>query len=284
MSELTDEKIAAIEHKAYLIRKHIIEMLVEAQEGHPGGALGLAEIFASLYFHILQHDPQNPKWKDRDKLVLSNGHTCPGLYAALALAGYFDTSELRTLRKINSRLQGHPHREELPGIETSSGPLGEGLSQAIGMALVNRMDAKKNYVYCINSDGEHQEGNTWEAIMFAGKNKVANLITIIDRNNTQISDFTENVMPLEPLAAKYEAFGWHVQEIEGSNVRAFVESVGIAKSIIYQPSVIIAHNVSGKGVDFLENDYRSHDRVLSKSEGQNALQQIEIKLKSYAQP
>src|SRR5438105_2617573 len=213
--ELTQQQIIDLELKANKIRQLIIEMLVEAQSGHSAGPLGMADIFTALYFHILHHDPKNPTLPDRDRLLLSNGHICPVQYAVMALSGYFPLEELKTLRKINSRIQGHPHRTVLPGIENTSGPLGEGISQAIGIALTARMDKKNYRVYCLSSDGEHQEGNTWEAIMFAGSYKLNNLTVVVDRNNIQIDGSTEKVMELEPFKEKYESFNWHVLEIDG---------------------------------------------------------------------
>lgn len=256
--ELTDKQIIDLEEKANKIRELIIETLVAAGSGHSAGPLGMADIFAAFYFHILNHDPKNPNLEDRDRLILSNGHICPVRYVTMAIAGYFPVDELKTLRKINSRLQGHPHRTALPGVETTSGPLGEGLSQSIGVALAAKMDNKKYRVYCITSDGEHQEGNTWEAAMFAGKHKLNNLTVIVDRNNIQIDGFTENVMPLEPFRAKYEAFNWHVLEVDGNNVRSFIDKVEEAKAIYEKPTVIIAHTIPGKGVDFMESNYLWH--------------------------
>ena len=218
----------------------------------------MADIFTAFYFHILNHDPKNPDWQDRDRLVLSNGHICPVRYAAMALSGYFPVEELKTLRKLNSRLQGHPHRSALPGIETTSGPLGEGISQAIGMALAAKLDNKKYHVYRIASDGEQQEGNTWEAVMFAAKYKINNLTLIIDRNNIQIDGFTEDVMPLEPFRRKYEAFNWEVIEVDGSNIKAFVDAIREARAVFEKPTVIIAHTIPGKGVDFMENRFEWH--------------------------
>lgn len=255
---LPDDKLKELELLANKTREIIIESLVEAGSGHSAGPLGMADIFTAFYFHILNHNPKDPDWSERDRLVLSNGHICPVRYASMALAGYFPISELKTLRKLNSRLQGHPHRSALPGVETTSGPLGEGISQSIGMTLAARLDKKKYHVYCITSDGEHQEGNTWEALMFAAKNKLNNLTVVIDRNNIQIDGFTENVMPLENLRAKYEAFNWHVLEVDGNNIRAFIDAVNQAKAIAEKPSVIIAHTIPGKGVDFMENDYLWH--------------------------
>jgi transketolase len=218
----------------------------------------MADIFAALYFHVLSHDPERPQWEERDRFVLSNGHICPVLYATLAHAGYFPREELSTLRKFGSRLQGHPHRTALPGLETSSGPLGSGLSQAVGMALVGAMDGSSWTVYCAMSDGEQEAGQTWEAALLAGKHKLANLTAVIDRNTIQIDGPTEKVMPLEPLKEKYEAFGWKVLEVDGHNIREFAEACEKARAIVARPVCIIAHTIPGKGVDFMEFDYRWH--------------------------
>ena len=263
-----------LEETANKIRQTIIETLVEAGSGHSAGPLGMADIFTALYFHILKHDPQNPDWPDRDRLILSNGHICPVRYAAMAHAGYFPIKELKTLRKINSRLQGHPHRTTLPGAETTSGPLGSGLSQSIGVALAAKLDKKKYRVYCLTSDGEHDAGNTWEAIMFAGKNRISNLTVVIDRNNIQIDGYTEDVMPLEALRAKYEAFRWHVLEVDGHNIQEFVDAVSEAKAIYEKPTVIIAHTIPGKGVSFMENDYLWHGKPPNKEEARTALTEL----------
>lgn len=256
--DMTDKQIIELEKKANKIRQLIIEMLLEAKSGHPGGPLGMADIFAALYFHVAKHDPKNPDWADRDRIVLSNGHICPVRYAAMALSGYFPLEELKTLRKLNSRLQGHPHRTVLPGVETTSGPLGEGLSQAIGIALAGQMDKKNYVVYALTSDGEHQEGNTWEAAMMAGKYKMSNLIQIIDRNYIQIDGNTEDVMPLEPFKAKYESFNWAVLDIDGNNMREIVDAIGEAKAIQGRPTIIIANTVPGKHVSYMENNYMWH--------------------------
>ncbi|MDE2096038.1 MAG: transketolase [Patescibacteria group bacterium] len=274
MEPLTEEKINFLKEKANAIRESIIEMLVEAGSGHSAGPLGMADVFAAFYFHILKHDPQNPDWPDRDRLILSNGHICPVRYAAMAHAGYFPMEELKTLRKLNSRLQGHPHRTSLPGVETTSGPLGSGLSQAIGLALAARLDKKKYRVYAFLSDGEHDEGNLWEAAMFAGKNKLSNLTALIDRNNIQIDGFTEDVMPLEPLKEKYESFGWHVLEINGHNFEQIVDAVSEAKVIHEKPTVVIAHTIPGKGVSFMENDYLWHGKPPNKEEAAKALNEL----------
>ena len=257
-----------------MIREDIIATLLEAGSGHSAGPLGMADIFTAFYFHILNHKPSEPEWTDRDRLILSNGHICPARYVAMAHAGYFPIDELRTLRKLDSRLQGHPHRTSLPGIETTSGPLGSGLSQAIGVALAAKLDQKKYRVYAILSDGEHDCGNLWEAVMFAGKNKLNNLTAIIDRNNIQIDGYTENIMPLEPLKDKYVSFGWNVIDVDGHNIRAFIDAVSEAKAIYEKPTVIIAHTIPGKGVDFMENDYNWHGKPPNKEEATKALKEL----------
>lgn len=264
---LSDEKIKFLEQKANQIRISIIEMLIEAGSGHTAGPLGMADVFCAMYFHILKHDPENPDWEERDRLVLSNGHICPVLYTTLAHAGYFPLDELQTLRKLGTRLQGHPHRTSLPGLETTSGPLGSGLSQAVGMGIALRMDGKSNQVYCFTSDGEHDAGNTWEAIMLAGKLKIANLTVIIDRNNIQIDGMTEHIMPLEPLREKYEAFNWHVLEINGHNFHEIINACEEARAIYEKPVCIIAHTIPGKGIPEIEFDYRWHGSPPGKGPG-----------------
>lgn len=253
-----DDKLRYLEEKANQIREDVIKMLAHAGSGHSAGPLGMADIFTAMYFHVLRHNPKRPNWENRDRLVLSNGHICPVQYVALAHAGYFSLEELNTLRKIDSRLQGHPHRKSLPGVETTSGPLGSGLSQAIGMALADRLDKKRRRIYCLTSDGEHQEGNLWEAAMFAGKNKISNLTVVVDRNHIQIDGSTEDVMPLNPLRKKYEAFRWHVLEVDGHNIRTFIDAINEAHAIHESPTVIIAHTIPGKGVSYMENDYKWH--------------------------
>ncbi len=255
---LTDEQVKDLELKANVIRQDIIKMLVEAGSGHSAGPLGMADIFTALYFNILNINPDFPDFPDRDRLVLSNGHICPVLYATLAHRGFFPVEELKTLRKLGTRLQGHPHREALPGLETTSGPLGSGLSQSAGMAYVARMDNKSWRVYCLTSDGEHDAGNTWEGVLFAGKNKLHNLTVIMDRNNIQIDGYTEDIMPLESVRLKYEAFNWHVIEIDGHNMREIVDAIHQAQSIAEKPTLILAHTIPGKGVDFMEGDYKWH--------------------------
>lgn len=252
------------------IREDVINMLYEAKSGHSAGSLGLADVFTALYFNVLYHDPQNPEWEGRDRLVLSNGHVCPVLYASLAHAGYFPKSELMTLRKLGSPLQGHPHRGSLPGIETSSGPLAQGLSQAVGMAIVSKTEKKKWRVFCVMSDGEHQEGQTWEAAMLAAKYKLGNLTVIIDRNNIQIDGFTEEIMPLEPFAEKYKSFGWHVIEIDGHNISKIIEACEESKAIYEKPTVIIAHTIPGKGIPFMEFLTEWHGKSPSTAEAEEA--------------
>jgi transketolase len=260
MHYLTSAEVQNLELKANHIRQSIIEMLVAAGSGHTAGPLGMADIFALLYFKVLQHDPKNPDWEDRDRLVLSHGHICPVLYATLAHAGYFPVEELLTLRKFGSRLQGHPHKAALPGLETSSGPLGSGLSQAVGMALAERIDNpySSKYIYCLTGDGELNEGQIWEAAMLAGKEKLHNLIVIVDRNGIQIDGYTKDVMPLEPLAEKFEAFNFDVQEVDGHNIRALNDAIGKAQAVYSQPSLIIAHTIASKGIDVFERDFRWH--------------------------
>ncbi|MFH1393218.1 MAG: transketolase [Patescibacteria group bacterium] len=269
-----DDKIKDLELTANKIRQSIIEMLVEAGSGHTAGSLGMADIFTALYFHILNHNPKNPEWPERDRLILSNGHICPVRYAAMAYSGYFPIEELKTLRKFGSRLQGHPERNMLPGVETTSGPLGSGLGEAAGIAYGARMDGKKFRVYCAMSDAEHQSGNLWESAMFAGNNKLSNLIGIIDRNNIQISGMTEDVMPLEPLRAKYEAFSWHVLEVDGHNIEEFVDAVEEAKAIYEKPTVIIAHTIPGKGISEMEFDYKWHGVAPKPEEGERFLKEL----------
>jgi transketolase len=271
---LTDAETKAIGEKAEQIRETIIEMLVAAGSGHTAGPLGMADIFAAFYFHILKQDPKNPDWPERDRLILSNGHIVPVRYAAMAHAGYFPVKECLTLRKLGTRLQGHPERTRLPGLETTSGPLGSGLSQAAGMAYALRMNKGKQRVYCAMSDGEQQEGNIWEAVLFAGKYKLANLTAVMDRNNIQIDGMTEDVMPLESVRAKYEAFNWHVIEADGHNIPQFVDAVGEAKAIAEKPTLIIAHTIPGKGVPEIEGDYRWHGKPPKKDEAARFLKEI----------
>lgn len=268
--------VKQIEQMANTIREDLIRTLENAGSGHSAGPLGLADIFATLYFDVLKHDPKNPDWPERDRLLLSNGHTVPIRYVTMAHAGYFPVEELKTLRKLGSRLQGHPERMKLPGMETTSGPLGSGLSQAAGMSYVMKFidPAPQQWIYVVMGDGELDEGNIWEAAMFAGKYKLHNIIAIIDRNNIQIDGNTEDVMPLEDLRGKWEAFGWHVQEIDGHNVESIQDACSMARAIVAQPSIIIAHTIPGKGVPFMEYDYRWHGMPPNSEQAKEALKKL----------
>lgn len=255
----TDYTLTELEIKANDIRTDIIKMLEHAGSGHSAGPLGLADVFTALYFNVLRFDPKNPDWEERDRFLLSNGHCVPVQYVTMAHAGFFDRSELKTLRQFKSRLQGHPERRLLPGLETTSGPLGCGLSQAAGMALAMRMDKQdRRWVYVVTGDGELNEGNIWEAAMLIGKEKLHNVIAIVDRNNIQIDGPTEDVMPLDDVGAKFETFGWHVLNIDGNDIEAVIDACAMARAVVERPTVIIAHTVPGKGVDFMEYDFRWH--------------------------
>ena len=259
---------------ANLIRQDIINMLYHAKSGHPGGSLGMTDIFTVLYFHTLKHNPQKPNWKKRDRLILSNGHICPVLYSSLARSKYFPLIKLKSLRKINSDLQGHPHYDIKLGIENNGGPLGQGISQAVGISLASQIDNIKNTIYAITSDGEHNEGQTWEAIMLAAKYKLDNLINIVDYNNIQIDGYTKNIMPLKSLAAKYKSFNWSVLEIDGHNMKEIIKILKKAKKIKKRPTVIIAHTIPGKCVEFMENEYIWHGQAPNKEERDKALEQL----------
>lgn len=267
--------IERLEVLANDIREDIIRMLEHAGSGHSAGPLGLADIFTALYFDIMKHDPKKPDWSERDILLQSNGHCVPVRYAAMARAGYFDRKELMTLRQLGSRLQGHPERERLPGLENTSGPLGCGLSQAAGMALALRMNNDHTRrVFVVLGDGELDEGNVWEAAMIVGKYKLNNITALIDRNNIQIDGPTETVMPLENLHAKWEAFGWHVLETDGNNIEAVIDTYAMAHAIVEKPVMIIAHTVPGKGVDFMENDFHWHGSPPNHEQAIKALHEL----------
>lgn len=268
--------IRQLEEKALVIRKDIIRMLEHAGSGHSAGPLGLADILAALYFRILNYRVDEPEWDGRDVFFLSNGHTVPVQYAAMAEAGFFPKEELMTLRRFGSRLQGHPERTKLPGLENTSGPLGSGLSQAAGYAYVLQyMDRQPHrFVYAVTGDGELNEGNIWEAAMFAGQYKLSQLVVIIDRNNIQIDGTTEDVMSLEDLHGKWESFGWHVQEVDGHNIESIIDAVSMAKAITTMPSVIIAHTIPGKGVDFMEYDYHWHGAPPNSAQAKEALNKL----------
>ncbi|MFI5265347.1 MAG: transketolase [Candidatus Levyibacteriota bacterium] len=278
IDNLTPEKEHELKILSLEVQMLIIEMLAEAGSGHPGGSLGMSDIFTAMYFHVLRKKPEEPLWPDRDRLVLSNGHICPVLYACLAKAGYFPMEWLKTLRKIDSHLQGHPHRGTTPGIENTSGPLGEGLSQSIGMALAAKLDKKDFQIYCMTSDGEHQEGNTWEAIMLAPKYNLDNLTVVMDRNMIQIDGNTEKVLPLEVLRQKYESFNWNVYEIDGHDISAYVQALQSARNVKGKPTCILAHTIPGKNVSFMENNYLWHGKAPSKDEAAKALGELQIVL------
>ena len=268
--------IPQIEEKANEIRRDIIRMLAAAGSGHSAGPLGLSDIFAALYFNVLNIRPEEPEWADRDVIFLSNGHCVPVQYASMAEAGYFPVEELLTLRKLGSRLQGHPEREKLPGLENTSGPLGSGLSQASGYAYsLQYIDENPHrFVYVVMGDGELNEGNIWEAAMFAGKYKLSQLIAFVDRNNIQIDGNTEDVMPLENLKGKWEAFGWHVIEIDGHNNTSIIDATSQARAITNRPTVIIAHTIPGKGVDFMEYNYKWHGMPPNAEQAKEALEDL----------
>ncbi len=273
--------IADLELKANDIRVDIVTMLDESGKsglgGHSGGPLGLADIFAALYFDVLKHDPHKPNWDQRDICILSNGHCAPVRYAAMAEAGYFEKKELMTLRKFGTRLQGHPERVLLPGLETTSGPLGCGLSQACGMSLAMRMNKDNHrYIYVVMSDGEQNEGNVWEAAMLANKYRLSNIIAITDRNNIQIDGNTEDVMPLDDLKAKWESFGWHVIEIDGNNIESIIDACAMGRAVTDRPSMILAMTVPGKGVEYMEGDFNWHGKPPSPEEAKEALQDLRV--------
>lgn len=267
-------KYERIEEIAVKLRQAVIEMLLEAKSGHSAGPMGAADIFAALYFNLLKLDPNHPNLEERDRFVLSCGHYCPILYTTLAYRGFFPIDELKTFRKLNSRLQGHPQAGILPGVETSSGPLGQGISQAVGMALSAKLDNAAYHVYCLGSDGELNEGQTWEAALFAGAHKLNKLTWIIDRNNIQIDGFTEDVLPLEPIREKLEAFNWYVLEVDGHNIEEIINAVRKAKAIIERPTAIIAHTIPGKDVKFMEYQFEWHGKPPSSKQAQKALHQL----------
>ena len=274
--EVVEEKtLKQLEKQAETIREDIIKMVEHAGSGHIAGPLGMADILTALYFRILRHDPKEPNWPHRDIFLMSNGHCVPVQYAAMANAGYFPKKELLSLRQLGSRLQGHPERKSLPGLENTSGPLGSGLSQACGIALSLKMDQDKNrLVYITTGDGELNEGQNWEAIMLAAKYNLDNIIAIVDRNNIQIDGPAEQVMPLESLRDKWESFGWHVQEIDGHNIEAIIDACAMARAVSGKPSVIIAHTIPGKGVHFMEGDFKWHSGVPTHPQANQALKDL----------
>lgn len=275
MGHLSDKRIKELEILANRLRRHVIEMVAHAGSGHQGGPLGMADVFAVMYAHFLNHDPKKPDWADRDRLVLSNGHICPIQYAAMAETGYFPVDELMTLRRLGTRLQGHPERTKLPGVEATSGPLGGGLPQAVGMAYAAKMDGKKWRTYCLTGDGEHDEGLMWEAIHFAGKYRLDNLVCIVDRNYIQIDGKTEDVMPLDPFADKYAAFNWNVIECNGNDIPDVVRALEKAKTLSQKPTCIVAHTVPGKGVSYMEGNYLWHSQPFKPGQAEAAIAELD---------
>lgn len=266
--------IKQLERKAYDLRQDLIKMLLEAKSGHSAGPLDLAEFFTAMYFHILKHDPKNPLWDQRDRLCLSAGHVTPIRYTAMIHAGYLPKSALKTLRKFGTKLQGHPSYHDWPAVEHSSGPLGQGISVAVGMAVAARMNRERHWIYCLCGDGELNEGQVWEAAMFAGARRLSNLICFVDRNNIQIDGPTEDIMPLEPLRKKWEAFNWHVIEVDGHNIEQIIDAVDLGKAIVEKPTMIILHTIAGKGVEFMEYDYTWHGKPPNSDEARIALNEL----------
>lgn len=256
------------------VRQNLLKMIFAAKSGHPAGSLSATDILVSLYFSVMNHDPKNPSWEERDRFILSNGHTCPALYAVLAEAGYFPKEKLVTYAKLGSPLQGHPERTKLPGIETTSGSLGMGLGQASGYALAAKMDDRRFRIYCLVSDAEHDEGSHWEVVLVAAKYKLSNLTLFVDQNKIQIDGKTEEVLPLKSLLEKYRAFGWNALEIDGHNFSEIIGAVEKARSYYEGPSVIIAQTIAGKGVSFMEENSSWHAKVPSKEELEKALKEL----------
>ncbi|MCL2143033.1 MAG: transketolase [Methanomassiliicoccaceae archaeon] len=261
-----------LKRMANRIRMHVIEMTSEAGSGHPGGSMSSAELFAVLYFNVMRHDPKDPDWPERDKFVLSKGHVAPGLYAALAEAGYFPVDELLTLRKMGSRLQGHPAKGKLPGIEVSTGSLGQGLSMSCGLALAAKLDKKDTRIFCLVGDGELQEGQNWEALMLAAHYKLNNLTVFVDRNRLQIMGCTEETLSIDPLAAKLKAFGLKVISTDGHNVKKIMAAC--RKVSLTAPTAIILNTVKGKGVSFMENNIDFHGRSCKPDEKEKAMREL----------
>ncbi len=274
MTPINEQESARIELFARHLRASVLDMLARAGSGHLAGSLDMADVLATFYAHVLRYNPDDPLWEKRDRLVLSNGHIAPVLYAALAHAGFFPHEELASLRSLGSRLQGHPERTKVPGVETTSGPLGEGLPQAAGIALGGKLDRASFRTYCITSDGEHQCGILWEAVLFASRHRLSTLTNIVARNGIQIGGSTEEVMPLEPLVQKYEAFNWHVLEVDGHNVEMFVDALGQAELDTERPSVIIAHTIPGKGVPEIEGKYEWHGKVPTKEQAERWIREL----------
>jgi len=275
------DKITSLKIRANQLRQDVIEMTAEAGSGHPGGSLSAADIVACLYFEVLRHNPKNPKWPDRDRFVLSKGHACPVLYSALARSGYFPVEELRTLRKIGSRLQGHPDNRKTPGVEICSGSLGQGISAAVGMALAGKIDKKSFRVYVLIGDGEIEEGQVWEAAMSASHYKLDNLCAILDYNGLQIDGPIRKVMSPEPIKEKWLSFGWHTVEIDGHNIPEILDAFSQAKQVKGKPTIIIAHTTKGKGVSFMENVVEFHGKAPTKEEAKKALEELREEVRQW---
>lgn len=273
--EVSEKEIRELEEKAREIRKWVVRMTGTAGSGHPGGSLSEVDILTALYFKVLRHDPKNPNWPYRDRFILSKGHGCPALYAALALSGYFPVESLLTLRKLGSPLQGHPDKRMLPVLEASTGSLGQGLSIAIGMALAGKLDGKDYHIYALIGDGESQEGQVWEAAMFAGHHRLDNLTAILDYNEFQLDDALLKILSLEPLTNKWRAFNWHVIEVDGHHIPRIIEALQEARQTVGKPSIIIAHTVKGKGVSFMERNNEFHGKAPTPQQVEQALKELE---------
>jgi len=272
--QYTDTQIKELENKAKQIRRLIIQMLAQAGSGHPGGSLSATDLITALYFSVLRHNPKDPEWPDRDRFHMSKGHCCPLWYAVLAETGYFSKDKLLTLRKMGSMLQGHPDRRT-PGVDAASGSLGQGLSVALGMGLAAKIDKRDYRIYVLLGDGEIQEGNVWEAAMACSHYKCDNLCAILDYNGFQIDGKIKDIMNLEPVVAKWQAFGWHTIEIDGHNMEQILSAYAETKTIKGKPSIIIAHTIKGKGVSFMENVVDFHGRAPTKEEAEKALKELE---------
>jgi transketolase len=265
---------AALASIAKRLRREVIEMITEAKSGHPGGSLSAAEIVVTLFFDVMRHDPANPKWKDRDRFILSKGHCCPILYAAMAEWGYCPKDKLNTLRKLGSMYQGHPDVRFLPALEASTGSLGQGLSLAIGMGLAARLDGSPARTYVVLGDGEIQEGQIWEAAMFGPFHKLDNIVAIVDYNGIQLDGFVKDIMDLTPLADKWRSFGWHTIELNGHDIPALQRAFAEAATVKGKPTVLIAHTIKGKGVSFMENNPKFHGVAPTREEANRALQEL----------